>query len=101
MKDPWAKPPGWVDPTPIEEMQAASVGDSVIGAGGSRMRVAIRRDGMVTITDDGEIANTGAWHQVEVDGPVADHVYVERWSGVGREFHGWIDSRSRKLLQTG
>jgi hypothetical protein len=101
MKDAFAKPPGWVDPTPIGIMQAARVGDEVTGAGGSRMLVARNQDGMVVLTDDGVVANTAEWHRVEVDGPEAGIVYVERWSSVGREFHGWIDGESRKLVQAG
>lgn len=51
----------------------------------------------VTATSDGRMANTREWH----DGDSADSVYVERYSALGREFHGWIDSTSRKLVQVG
>lgn len=51
------------------------------------------------LSEDGGIFSTSVWH----DGPTADTVYVERWdvgNGV-REFHGYVDSVSRKLVQTG
>lgn len=52
---------------------------------------------VAVLTADGRHANTGEWHT----GPEAEWVYVERWGVRGREFHGFIDSASRKLLQTG
>lgn len=52
----------------------------------------------VTLTQDGRGYNRDGWHQGD-DGE--DAVYVERWTASGREFHGWIDSRSRKLVQAG
>lgn len=53
--------------------------------------------GEVTLTTDGRGAVTSEWHT----GPEAEWVFVERWSTAGRVFHGWVDSGSRKLLQTG
>lgn len=51
----------------------------------------------VTLTSDGRQYAPG-WHS----GDVAEWVYVERWTrGVGRTFHGWIDSVSRQLVQAG
>lgn len=52
----------------------------------------------VTLTTDGRHAITGEWHTGESDA----QVYVERWSALaGREFHGWIDATSRRLVQSG
>lgn len=31
----------------------------------------------------------------------AESVYVERWSPAGREFHGFVDAKSRKIVQAG
>lgn len=50
----------------------------------------------VTLTADGRRYEAG-WHS----GPEAEWIYVERWTAAGREFHGWIDSVSRRLLQAG
>jgi len=53
----------------------------------------------VTATSDGRSFHRGnGWHA----GPeTGEAVYVEVYSDRGREFHGWIDSDSRKLVQTG
>lgn len=54
-----------------------------------------------TLTSDGR-SYFGGWHDADIDGPFSDGgVYVERWSAAGRDFHGWIDPTSRKLVQTG
>lgn len=37
------------------------------------------------------------WHS----GPTADGVYVERWTAEGRVFHGYVDSVSRRIVQSG
>lgn len=52
-----------------------------------------------TLTSDGRSAHTHAWHE----GPAADDewVRVERYSHRGMEFHGFVHSVSRRLLQTG
>lgn len=55
----------------------------------------------VLATSDGRSFD-GEWHDEAVDGPFADEtVYVERYSERGREFHGFIDSVSRRVVQTG
>lgn len=51
----------------------------------------------VTATSDGRGAFTSCWHE----GPESDAVYVERYSDRGREFHGWVDKVTRRLVQTG
>jgi hypothetical protein len=51
----------------------------------------------VTLTSDGRHYDVRGWHE----GPEAGSVYVERWTPAGRTFHGWIDSRSRRLVQAG
>lgn len=51
----------------------------------------------VTLTGDGRGYHQGAWHT----GPEAESVWVERWGPGGCEFHGWIDSVSRRLVQAG
>lgn len=50
----------------------------------------------VTATSDGR-PYVGGWHEGESVGSV----FVERYTLEGREFHGWIDSQSRKLVQVG
>ena len=50
-----------------------------------------------TLTSDGRYAITNEWHT----GPEAEWVQVQRWDTTGRAFHGFVDSVSRKLLQTG
>jgi hypothetical protein len=38
----------------------------------------------------------------DVASATGEEVYVERFSATGeREFHGWIDAVSRKIVQTG
>lgn len=52
----------------------------------------------VLATSDGRGGvRTDCWH----DGDSDDLVYVERYSDRGREFHGWIDSTTRRLVQVG
>jgi hypothetical protein len=54
-----------------------------------------------TLTSDGR-SYFPAWHDDSVDGPCSDEsVYVERWTAAGRDFHGFIDKASRKIVQTG
>jgi hypothetical protein len=50
-----------------------------------------------TLTGDGRTYDPRGWHS----GPEAESVRVERWSTRGLEFHGFIDSASRKLVQVG
>jgi hypothetical protein len=54
----------------------------------------------VTLTEDGRSYRPG-WHDPAEHGPEGEWIAVERWSARGREFHGFIDSRSRRLLQAG
>ncbi len=56
-------------------------------------------DGEVTLTQDGDGYFHGEWHTAEM--PEAGQVRVERYTNGRREFHGWIDSGSRRLTQTG
>ena len=74
---------------------APSTGSQTVWAGD------VRRSGeadVVTLTSDGRGYIPGAWH----DGPRSESVYVERWQrGLGRVFHGFIDSQSRRLVQSG
>jgi hypothetical protein len=61
---------------------------------------ATRRGGFAAITSlsqDGQVFESGRWHEGDGTG----WVYVERWGLGGREFHGWVDAGSRRLLQTG
>jgi hypothetical protein len=51
----------------------------------------------VVLTADGRRYDDRGWHE----GPEAEWIYVERWTAAGREFHGWIDSVSRRILQAG
>lgn len=59
----------------------------------------VKRDAFeVVLTGDGRSYRRGGWHE----GPeLGEPVYVEVWGVVGRTFHGWIDSVSRKLVQAG
>ena len=52
----------------------------------------------VVLTSDGRGYRTGEWHLGEEQG---ETVRVERWGRGGLEFHGYIDSVSRQLVQTG
>jgi hypothetical protein len=51
----------------------------------------------VMLSSDGR-AWWSEWHTGAECGDVA---YVERYSLRGREFHGWVDARSRRIVQTG
>jgi len=51
----------------------------------------------VTLTEDGRQAITNCWHTGEDNG----WVYAERWTAEGRVFHGYVDSVSRRILQSG
>jgi len=54
----------------------------------------------LTATEDGLHANTLEWH----DGPgegAETAIFVERYVGAARIFHGWVDQTTRKLLQAG
>lgn len=54
---------------------------------------------MAELTQDGRNAVTTEWHE---GAPSNDEwVYVERWTMMGRSFHGYVDSVSRKVVQTG
>lgn len=87
----------------------AGVGDVIDGGGGFPLVVAeiVRRprDGDIPMDDVYLIATDdgGGYEAVWHSGPRAEEdVYVERWNQLGfREFHGWIDKTSRKLVQTG
>lgn len=50
-------------------------------------------------TEDGHFANTAEWHA----GPsgAENLVFVERYIGAARVFHGWIDQTTRRLVQSG
>jgi len=54
----------------------------------------------VVLTADGRHAITTEWHQGEI-GEIEGWVYVERWTELGREFHGYIDAVTRQLIQAG
>lgn len=51
----------------------------------------------VRLSHDGRM-----WHSLWHNGPeTGEWVYVERWTAAGREFHGFVDSVSRRILQSG
>lgn len=50
-----------------------------------------------TATEDGRYVDLTGWHE----GASAAEVYYERYSSRGREAHGWVDARTRKLVQSG
>jgi hypothetical protein len=52
---------------------------------------------IVWLSQDGRAFDTTAWHE----GDSAATVYVERWTPLGRAFHGWVDASSRRLVQAG
>jgi hypothetical protein len=54
----------------------------------------------VTATSDGH-GYIPEWDTSNKDFDSYDLVYVERYSTRGREFHGWIDRESRKIVQSG
>lgn len=100
---------------PVSQADLAEVGKSLtqfVGFGGMTMTTVGASFGIVPVEDvlsgkalpieivatsDGRGACTREWHQGEEN----DLVYVERYSLAGREFHGWIDSETRKLVQVG
>ncbi len=49
------------------------------------------------LTQDGKPVDVTDWHK----GQEGAWVYYERWNGSKCEAHGYVDSVSRKLLQTG
>lgn len=53
----------------------------------------------VVMTTDGKNAQPQKWHE----GPPTDEewVYYERWTPEGRVAHGWVDSVTRNLIQSG
>lgn len=51
----------------------------------------------VTATEDGRGVDLTGWHE----GAIAGEVYYERYSARGREAHGWVDARTRRLVQSG
>lgn len=52
----------------------------------------------VELSEDGSYFESGSWCScVERPGDV----YVERWTTVGRTFHGWVCGGCRRLTQTG
>lgn len=58
----------------------------------------------VWMTEDGRGANLSEWHRTEVDGEsdFESWVFAEHWTaGVGRTWHGFVDARSRKVVQFG
>ena len=56
---------------------------------------------VVVLTEDGRRPILNDWH-TSADGPESDDVvYCERWTAQGRVFHGYVDSVSRKVVQTG
>ena len=55
----------------------------------------------ITGSQDGRGMVRGVWHDENTDGPFNDGVWVERWSNEGCEFHGVVDSVSRKVVQVG
>ena len=50
------------------------------------------------LSADGRSFICSRWHEGE---PSEEAVYVERITAEGRAFHGFIDSRSRRLVQAG
>lgn len=50
-----------------------------------------------TATQDGRHYDRRGWCECGSD----DAVFVERWTQVGREFHGWICTGCRRLVQAG
>lgn len=56
----------------------------------------------VVLTQDGRGAFHGSWHREEEDGPEATEVvFFEVYAEIGRILHGWVDGRTRKVVQTG
>lgn len=51
-------------------------------------------------SQDGRGWVDGVWHKSE-DGEESEGVWVERWTLGGCQFHGVVDSVSRKVVQVG
>lgn len=54
----------------------------------------------VRATADGRGFLRGTWHTT-ADGPEAESVWAEVWTLGGCQFHGCVDSESRKVVQVG
>lgn len=87
-------------------MQAAvhrlNVGDSFVSAkSGVTLKVAERVNWDTHASQDGRTFQRGVWH-TDADGAEAESVWVEVWDGFGQcQFHGTVDSASRKVTQVG
>lgn len=101
-------------PTPLAEILRAPIGAEILGDGGHmRLVLTMRewRSGMsaegpaylAAATQDGRRVYYGEWHREEIDGPydAREAVYAEVYAEIGRVFHGWIDARTRKVVQSG
>ncbi len=74
---------GWPLGTTVEQVLAGTAG----------------RADTITLTSDGR-SYAAAPHDGPV-GPIDELVYVERWSSLGREFHGYVHPTSRRIVQWG
>jgi len=83
--------------TMTELLPFLSVGESVTVPDGVDMVVVDLDSGDVTLTQDGLMADTSQWCRF----PHRNLTYVERWSPKGRQFHGWISTEYRTLVQSG
>lgn len=97
-----------------ENICSAKLGDSIRTGWGGDLTLCWRTYGKVEtmtvldgsarpvealLTEDGRICDTRTWHEGEQTG---EAVYVERWDAErGRYFHGYVDSISRNVVQTG
>lgn len=62
---------------------------------------AVDRDaGTFQATQDGAAFHRGVWH-TDQDGAEQSSVWAEVWGLGGCEFHGTVDSASRKVTQVG
>ncbi len=91
--------------TPITEVLGARCGDTILGDGGYIALKVAQRSGLsddlttaeaVIATQDGRAMRNG-WHV----GDEAEAVYFERYDITGRRSHGWIDSKTRQMVQAG
>ena len=97
-----------ITPTPADVACATDILDTIVGINGERLVVVHRYNldletntaEAVAATSDGRHPNLYEWH-TEADGPESEWIAYERIGADGTGSHGFVDSVSRKVLQTG
>ena len=78
------------------------LGDSIWSENYCGFLTVVRRERQAAfLSADGQPFDWSRWHKVQDDGPVGDFVYVEVHRSSGRDSHGWVDAKSRRVVQVG